>query len=251
MTAEKAAKPKKKKKAKKPSDEQVQGRRDLMKALTFCIGAVIIVRSFIFEPFKIPTSSMVPTLQIGDHIFVSKYNYGLSLPFTRFLFLQWSGPERGDVIVFLFPKDESVHYIKRVLGVPGDKIQFRGKEILVNGEVVPKEKVEDAAELERVSDGSEDVEVYRETIGGTDHYVRYSTKKHHQLLRIEQEEVVPEGHYYVVGDNRDESYDSRSWGLVPRNYIKGKAQAVWLSLDQSQPWGSDKIRWARTGTAIR
>ncbi|MCB0418755.1 MAG: signal peptidase I [Bdellovibrionaceae bacterium] len=247
--AEEAKKKSTKKKA-KPTAEQVQGRRELMKALGFCIAAVIIVRSFIFEPFKIPTSSMVPTLQIGDHIFVSKYNYGFSIPFTRILFAKWGGPARGDVIVFLFPKDESVHYIKRVLGVPGDKIQFKGKEILINGEEIPKEKVEDPEILKRLTDGTDSVEVYRETISGKDHYVRYSTKKHHQLLRIEQEEVVPEGHYFVVGDNRDESYDSRSWGLVPRNYIKGKAQAIWLSLDPGESWGTDKIRWNRTGIAI-
>src|SRR5947209_5520912 len=114
------------------ANEHVEGRRDLMRALFFCLLAVVVVRSFLFEPFKIPSSSMVPTLRIGDHIFVSKFNYGLSLPFTKLEFLAWSAPKRGDVIVFLFPRDESLHYIKRVIGVPGDKVVFKGKDLYVN-----------------------------------------------------------------------------------------------------------------------
>jgi signal peptidase I len=109
--------------------EQAEGRRDLVRALVLCLVAVILVRSFLFEPFKIPSSSMMPTLRIGDHIFVSKFNYGLSIPFTKIEFAAWGAPKRGEIIVFLFPRDESLHYIKRVLGVPGDRIEFRGKDI--------------------------------------------------------------------------------------------------------------------------
>lgn len=235
------------------TQEQIEGRKELIKALAFCLAAVIVVRSFLFEPFKIPSSSMVPTLRIGDHIFVSKFNFGLSIPFTKWEFLRWSGPERGDVVVFLFPRDESLHYIKRVVGVPGDRIEFRDKDLLVNGEVVPKEPVTDPQELERVlGAGAATSELYRERLGDAVHYVQYSKKKLQSLSRIGHEELVPEGSYFVVGDNRDESYDSRSWGVVPRQNIKGLAQIVWLSLDQKQSWGSpSKIRWERSGLIIQ
>src|SRR6478752_4034871 len=109
--------------------QHADGRRDLFRALLICLLAVVIVRSFLFEPFKIPSSSMVPTLKIGDHIFVSKFDYGLSLPFTKLELVTWGGPKRGEVIVFLFPRDESLHYIKRVIGIPGDRVEFRGKQL--------------------------------------------------------------------------------------------------------------------------
>lgn len=235
------------------TQEQIEGRRELFKALGFCLAAVIVVRSFLFEPFKIPSSSMVPTLRIGDHIFVSKFNYGLSIPFTKVEFLRWSAPKRGDVVVFLFPRDESLHYIKRVVGIPGDRIEFRDKDLIINGEVVPKEPVTDQAEVDFVlATAAETSELYRERLGDAVHYVQYSKKKLQSLSRIGHEEVVPEGSYFVVGDNRDESYDSRSWGVVPRENIKGLAQIVWLSLDQKQSWGSSgKIRWDRSGMLIR
>lgn len=233
--------------------EQLEGRRDLARALVLCITAVIIVRSFIFEPFKIPSSSMVPTLKIGDHIFVSKFNYGLSFPFTKFEMLNWGGPKRGEVIVFLFPREESLHYIKRVIGVPGDKVEFKGKDVFINGELVKKEKVEDPAEIEKATGVREITgELYRETLGESVHYVKYSKASGNDFPRSSPPEVVPPDKYFVAGDNRDDSYDSRSWGYVPRENIKGKAQMVWLSLDQEESWGKiAKVRWNRCGTVIR
>lgn len=224
-----------------------------MRALFLCLLAVVVVRSFLFEPFKIPSSSMVPTLKIGDHIFVSKFNYGLSIPFTKFEFVAWGTPKRGDVIVFLFPRDESLHYIKRVVGVPGDRVEFKGKDLIINGEKVPKVRITEATEIEKIT-GSTDFtgELYRETLGKSVHYVKYSSNLAYDFSRNNQVEIVPPEKFFVAGDNRDDSYDSRSWGYVPRENIKGRAQMIWLSLDQEENWGKlTKIRWGRCGTLIQ
>lgn len=232
--------------------EAREGRSDVFRALLASVLAVLVVRSFLFEPFKIPSSSMMPTLKIGDHIFVSKFNYGFSIPFTKIELLRWSEPRRGEVIVFLFPRDETLHYIKRVLGVPGDRIEFKGKDIYVNGELVPKDAVSDESIIASVTGNpSFTGELYKERLGDTVHYVKYSSRLGSEVTRDIPGEVVPPGKFFVVGDNRDDSYDSRSWGYVPREYIKGKAQLVWLSLDQEENWTRiSKIRWSRCGTII-
>lgn len=232
--------------------EQVEGRKDLLRALFLCLLAVIVVRSFLFEPFKIPSSSMVPTLRIGDHIFVSKFNFGLSIPFTKTEFVKWGEPKRGDVIVFLFPKDESLHYIKRVIGLPGDKVEFRGKDLLINDKLIEKERVTDPTVIEKIT-GSKEIngELYKETLGSVVHYIRYATGGMQEMGRTNMVETIPENHFFMIGDNRDDSYDSRSWGFVPRENIKGRAQIVWLSLDAESAWGTfNKIRWDRCGTLI-
>jgi signal peptidase I len=236
----------------KQNHEQIEGRKDLMRALFLCLLAVVVVRSFLFEPFKIPSSSMVPTLKIGDHIFVSKFNYGLSLPFTKFEFVAWGIPKRGEVIVFLFPRDESLHYIKRVIGVPGDRLEFKGKDIFINGGKVTKERVTDFSEISRVTGGREfSGELYKETLGDIVHYVKYASGGSYEFSRSNQVEIVPPDKFFVAGDNRDDSYDSRSWGYVPRENIKGRAQMIWLSLDQDENWGRlTKFRWSRCGTLI-
>jgi signal peptidase I len=194
----------------------------------------------------------VPTLRIGDHIFVSKFNYGLSLPFTKIELATWGEPKRGEVIVFLFPRDESLHYIKRVIGVPGDRLEFKGKDIFINGQKVPREPITDPSQIERIT-GSKDFsgELYKETLGTTVHYVKYSANAAYDFTRSNQVEVVPPNKFFVAGDNRDDSYDSRSWGYVPRENIKGRAQMIWLSLDQDENWGKlAKVRWSRCGTLI-
>lgn len=243
-----------KKKAKKSKAEDAkEGRRDFLRAIVLCLLVVGIVRSFVVEPFKIPSSSMVPTLFIGDHIFVSKFNYGLSLPFSKIQLVEWGGPKRGETIVFLFPRDESLHYIKRVVGIPGDSVEFKGKALYINGIEIPQQPVTDAAELKGLFDVA-DVggDIYRETIDGISHYVRYSKKGTAQLSRFGQKVIVPKDSYFVAGDNRDESYDSRQWGVVPRANIKGKAQMIWLSLDERGSFGSlEMIRWSRSGMRIR
>jgi signal peptidase I len=234
------------------SREEIEGRKDLARALLLCVLAVVVVRSFLFEPFKIPSSSMVPTLHIGDHIFVSKFNYGLSIPFTKIEFVEWGTPKRGEIIVFLFPRDESLHYIKRVVGIPGDVVEFRGEDLFINDELVKKEIISDPEVIKKVT-GMDKMsgELYKETLGDSVHYVRYSKRMGNEFARNRKSEVIPEGHFFVAGDNRDDSYDSRSWGYVPRENIKGKAQMIWMSLDQEKAWGKlSKVRWFRCGTLI-
>lgn len=241
-------------------------RNELLRALAICFIAVILVRSFVFELFKIPSSSMVPTLKIGDHIVVSKFNYGLTFPFTSWEFVSWSAPKRGDVVVFIYPKDESLYYIKRVVGVPGDKISFKGKDLYINGEPVPKEPIADPAEVAKVmgTDGrsanqlteeeqqeaSETNKLFRENLNGVSHLVRHSDNTAYAFSDgAEAHEVAPD-HFYVMGDNRDSSYDSRSWGDVPRKNLRGKAQLIWISL-RKVPWNSwNKVRWSRAMTLI-
>jgi signal peptidase I len=186
---------------------------------------------------------MVPTLQIGDHILVSKFNYGFVFPFTSWEFVGWASPKRGDVIVFIYPKDPSLHYIKRVVGVPGDKVEFRGKELWVNGEAVPKEFQGEGLEGDKL--------LYQEALAGVSHLVQYSKNTAYDFSRSQDVHEVPADHFFVMGDNRDDSYDSRSWGDVPRANIRGKAQFILLSLDRNANWGTkDKMRWSRAFTAI-
>lgn len=233
-------------------EEAREERRDILRTLIFCLLAVFIVRAFVIEPFKIPSSSMLPSLQIGDHIFVSKFDFGLALPFTNFHFLRWSGPERGDVVVFLFPRDEFVHYVKRVVGLPGDKIEIRGREVKVNGKAIERVPFEPA----RYPDLTDTVkalggEVFVESLGNVKHLVRFSRPEPANVQLSEAfSEVVPPDRFFVMGDNRDESYDSRNWGFVPRAYLRGKARMIWLSLNSDGSAGASKIRWSRCGTVI-
>jgi signal peptidase I len=230
------------------NEEATQGRRDFLKAIFWCVFAVILIRTFVIEPFKIPSSSMEPTLRIGDHIFVSKFNFGWFFPFTHWQLTQWGSPQRGDTIVFLFPRDPSLHYIKRVVGLPGDKVELRGSTLSINGKEVPRERIEDPARVKALT-GKQDFNggVFEETLGSHKYYVAYNQRSmetppsshyHH--------DEVPEGTFFVMGDNRDDSYDSRSWGVVKREQVKGKAQWIWLSLDRNFQWGDwNRIRWER------
>ena len=167
--------------------------------------------------------------------------------------IQFNGRTRpGDVIVFLFPREESLYYVKRVMGIPGDKVEFKGKDILINNQLIPKEVVSDLKVKEDIT-GSKDVpgDLYRENIDGHIHYVMYHESEVSDFLRSGQAEIVPPGMYFVMGDNRDDSYDSRRWGYVPRENIKGKAQVVWLSIDKNSGGGLEQIRWSRSFTLVR
>lgn len=201
-----------------------------------------VIRSFLFESFKIPSGSMVPTLEIGDHIFVSKFDYGLNIPFTKWELVKWSQPKRGDIVVFLFPKDESLHYVKRVIGVPGDTIEFRGRELFINGQKATLEKVGKDAEGE----------IFEEELDGKKHLLRYLPPKEAGFIDMKQKEVIPPDKFFVVGDNRDQSYDSRSWGLISRENIKGKARIIWLSVKPVKDlMGPRQVDWKRSGQWLR
>lgn len=230
-----------------PSADASHAQRDVLKAVFYCLLVVVFIRSFVMEPFRIPSSSMVPTLRVGDHIFVSKFSYGLSFPFTKVEFLSIAQPKRGDVIVFLWPRDESLHYVKRVVGIPGDKIEIKGQSIWLNDKLVQKEIVNSAEIKSELSDQEiNEGNYFTEVVGETTHFIRHVPLSSLDVENRVLLEVVPPNQFFVMGDNRDESSDSRAWGFVPRQNIKGKAQLIWLSLDQAGAWNAlRKIRWSR------
>ena len=182
---------------------------------------VFVLRSFLVEPFQIPSSSMVPTLQVGDYILVNKYTYGIRLPVLRTRVLALNEPQRGDVMVFFPPHMNDTYFIKRVVGLPGDKITYRDKVLSVNGKRV---KLEPVAEF---PDGASRYRLGLETLGEADHLMQINAMRPARDFSI----VVKPGHYFMMGDNRDNSSDSRIWGQVPEKDIVGKAFAVWMHWD--------------------
>ncbi|WP_431023623.1 signal peptidase I [Halomonas sp. H5] len=187
---------------------------------------VLVVRSFLVEPFQIPSGSMRPTLEVGDFILVNKYAYGLRLPVTHTRVVELGEPQRGDVMVFRFPSEPTVNFIKRVVGLPGDRVRYEGKQLYINGEAVPKALLEEgpaAAPRELLLE---------ERLGERGHLIYNNPQDPGPQVR---EVVVPEGHYFTVGDNRDHSNDSRYWGFVPEENIVGRAFAVWMHWDGGLP----------------
>jgi len=182
---------------------------------------VFVLRSFLVEPFQIPSSSMVPTLQVGDYILVNKFTYGIRLPVIRTKVLELNEPQRGDVMVFFPPHMNDTYFIKRVVGLPGDTVSYRNKQIYVNGERVAREPATG-------QDGSDpQYHLDHETLGEAEHLMQVD------VLRPATDfyEVVKPGHYFMMGDNRDNSSDSRVWGQVPEKDIVGKAFAIWMHWD--------------------
>lgn len=183
---------------------------------------VLLLRAFLFEPFQIPSGSMIPTLNIGDFIVVNKYSYGLRLPVTGTKVLEVGEPKRGDVMVFIPPHDPN-YFIKRVIGLPGDHVRYEDKVVYINGEALPQTEHTLIEELGVVHS--------KETIGGVSHdiYTAASQRFNREFEWMPREGItVPEGHYFMMGDNRDNSADSRSWGPVSEDKIVGKAVAVWM-----------------------
>lgn len=189
---------------------------------------VLILRSFVIEPFRIPSGSMYPTLEIGDFIAVSKFSYGIKLPVTQTKLIPVGEPERGDVVVFSYPNDPDVDYIKRIIGLPGDEIAYVGRVLFINGKAVaqmPKGKYL-GNDSGAVMNGAQ---VVTETFAeGKSHDILLDLDKaSHDMGPI----TVPAGHYFVMGDNRDHSNDSRFWGFVPEKNLKGKAFGIWMNWD--------------------
>ncbi len=199
---------------------------------------VLLIRSFLFEPFRIPSASMMPTLLTGDFIFVNKYTYGLRLPVLNNKVLDLGSPGRGDVVVFRLPSDPSVNYIKRLVGLPGDSVTYLNNQIFVNGQAVPV--TVPALYLGGDQPGSVQA---RERLGDHDHDVLFMPGR----SSINGTFIVPAGHYFMMGDNRDNSRDSRydGVGMVPDGNIVGRAVRIWMNWDiPNMP------RWGRIGRAI-
>lgn len=187
------------------------------------LGIVLVLRSFLVEPFQIPTGSMIPTLEVGDFILVNKYAYGLRLPVIGTKIMDVDDPQRGEVMVFI-PPHENSYYIKRVIGLPGDTIRYEDKNLYVNGELIEKEYVADIAI--DTSIGDLPGKLYTETINGVEHATQHIDAALNRRTRTTW--VIPNGHYFMMGDNRDNSSDSRAWGAVSEKDIVGKAIAVWM-----------------------
>ncbi len=191
---------------------------------------VLIIRSFIFEPFRIPSGSMIPTLQVGDFIIVIKYPYGLRFPVLEKKFIEIGEPKRGDVAVFRLPSDPKTHYIKRVIGLPGDRIIYRNHRLLINDQSIPLTKTDNLSRYSEVIDDHKySIQIlYPRNVMGDGIY------------------IVPENSYFMMGDNRDNSKDSRFIESIPESYLVGKAVRIWMHMD-----GLETPDWSRIGIEIK
>lgn len=238
--------------------------REYAEALLSAVLIALFVRAFVVEAFKIPSKSMVPTLMVGDHLFVNKFAYGIRIPIWGKWIAHFKNPERGEVVVFVYPRDSSLDFIKRVVGLPGDTVSVQGSELKVNGELIstlPLEvkgvnpqnarqllvnKPENLPALFAILPffpDWQDYKFYAEKLGKVEHWIQ-----HHSFPRSENLNItVPPDHLFVMGDNRENSSDSREWGFVPMKNLKGQAMFIWLSLDHDQ----GGIRWDRFGKWIQ
>lgn len=195
--------------------------REYAEAIGMALLLALFIRTFIVQAFKIPSGSMIPTLQIGDHILVNKLAYGIRVPLWGHYLMDFGKVQRGDVIVFIFPEDRSKDFIKRVVAVAGDTVEIRGKKIYINGQQVQ------------------------------DPYAHFEGDDPQNLLPASRDDFgptkVPENHLFVMGDNRDRSYDSRFWGFVNLDDVRGKAFLIYWSWDGSDRW----VRWERLANLIR
>lgn len=235
------------------------------------IAFVLVLRSFLYEPFQIPSGSMMPTLLVGDFILVEKYTYGLKDPVMRNKFVDIGAPERGDVVVFKYPVNPSLDYIKRVVGLPGDTIIYRNKQLSIKPAC---DTAENCAPLKKVPLKFETrgevyqqfapLEKYTEELGAVSHQIyktasraNHSSRYYQQPGTQSDEWIVPEGHYFVMGDNRDNSEDGRFWGFVSDDHLVGKAVAIWISFEfERDPeswlpsWVPSGVRFERVGGII-
>ena len=185
---------------------------------------VLVLRSFVYEPFQIPSGSMEPTLDVGDFILVDKHAYGLRLPVTGTRILETGQPERGDVMVFRQPGHLQTNFIKRVVGLPGDRILYKRKTLYINGQQVMENALASTTAAPHDEDGAQ--QAFSETLGPVTHSINKDPDFPNQ--QAEGQWVVPAGHYFVMGDNRDRSNDSRFWGFVPEANLVGKAIYIWM-----------------------
>lgn len=234
--------------------------REYAESILIAVAIALFLRTFVIEPFKIPSGSMIPTLAIGDHIFVNKFSYGLWVPFARKKMRIGQGPQRGDVIVFIYPVDPNKDFIKRVVGLPGDSLEVRNNIVYINGKAIKRKKGDVHKYKEQEEMGGPWFQrkgrIFQEFLPGKKHRIlhdsnnpsplnNWSSKVDARTIPRSWGPKVPPGHVFVMGDNRDHSSDSREWGLVPVKNIKGKAVLIWLSFG-----GGQGFRWKRIFNSI-
>lgn len=203
---------------------------------------VLLIRSFIAEPFRIPSGSMMPTLLVGDFILVNKFTYGIKLPITPHTnIIALNKPQRGDIVVFRFPNNPQVDYIKRVVGLPGDRVGYHNKQLIINGKPVKQVAL---GSYRGVGQGKNMTGAahFVEQLAGVDHGILVKSER----LAVTGVYTVPAEHYFVLGDNRDGSNDSRYWGTVPAQNLVGKAFLIWMNWD----WQHKGIDFDRIGTLL-
>jgi len=205
---------------------------------------ILLFRSFVAEPFKIPSGSMMPTLLVGDFILVNKFAYGLRLPVLNTKILDVGKPKRGDVFVFRYPQNPKEDYIKRVIGLPGDEITYRNKTLLVNGKQVEETDLGAYTGASEPGHRVDGVQVKHENLEGVEHRILENPQV---WVGHEGSWTVPAGHYFAMGDNRDNSADSRFWGFVPEENLVGKAFVIWMNLNWND---GPHVDFSRIGTMI-
>lgn len=226
------------------------------------IAFVLILRSFIYEPFQIPSGSMMPTLLVGDFILVEKFSYGIKDPVWRSTLKETGKPERGDVAVFKYPENPKIDYIKRIVGLPGDRIVYRNKQLYIQAACAEGQSpCPELKAVERVSvnrgefsqDGTPLLR-FKEQIGDVTHDILINPSRPDMINYYHRQEnvpltefIVPEGQYFAMGDNRDNSTDSRFWGFVPEHNLVGKAVAIWISFEFDRTQADFLPAWIPTG----
>ncbi len=206
---------------------------------------VLVIRSFIVEPFRIPSNSMMPTLLTGDFILVNKFAYGVRLPVLNAKFLDTGTPQRGDVAVFRYPLDPKIDFIKRIVALPGDRISYRNKLLYINGQPAPQEYI---GSYIGVGSGSAmtGTRKIKENIEGVEHDILINPQRN--VFGGDFDFLVPEGHYFAMGDNRDHSSDSRYWKFLPEENLVGEAFLIWMNWDSKQ---DGIVDWGRIGDGIQ
>jgi signal peptidase I len=217
--------------------------RDSLESIGGAILVALTLRAFVFEAFKIPSGSMIPTLAIGDQIWVNKFVYGLRVPFTTTRIIDFATPKRGDVIVFVCPEPPHEDYIKRVVGLPGDEVAVRGGEVFINGQAVQRRSLGEEQYWDRDPSGWQkfSASAYQETLGAHSFTVLHESSPELLYYHDARPYVVPPDNVFMMGDNRDHSHDSRAWGPVPLRNIIGRSTFVWWS------WGNEGLETSRLG----
>lgn len=223
------------------ADSKLAPVADLARSFLPIIVIIFLIRAFLVDLFQVPTGSMEPTILPGEHILAVRYPYGLRMPLTNHIIVPTTAPKRGDIVIFRFPLHHRINFIKRVIGLPGDHIKYQDKTLTINGETIKKRLL--TTSHDDGEDGDDPVKIFQEDLANANHkiYLRPAVEQ-----KVSFDFLVPRGYYFMLGDNRDGSGDSRFWGLVPQRDLIGKAILILLSRDKQ----AHKFRWNRIGTLL-